>query len=271
MEPAQSNFSKNLSEKFPNARPMSPNNIELTATSINNPKDEPGTPNLPNQVDPNENEFCKGAFWINLKSKLTPYLEKNINKSAYSYEIIGPTRALTTFLGNRPDAEVKFERLNLGAPSPRKTLTAYVEDENKKRIDSIVIQINVLAAHTVYMLRRGINKGQEVSADNIYKQSITMPQSDFRLYFDANPSQKVATVNIPAGTAIRVNMLRHQKLIQVNDMIKVSSGTKMINLQFLCKAMSSGDLGDTINVYCTDMQHTNHQAVITADNEARLI
>ena len=98
-----------------------------------------------------------------------------------------------------------------------------------------------------------------------------MPQSDFKLYFDANPSQKVATVSIPAGTPIRVNMLRHQKLIQVNDMVKVSSGTKMINLQFLCRAVSSGDLGDTINVYCADMQHQNHQAVITADNEARLL
>ncbi len=243
----------------------------MSPSVISSPNSEPGTPNMPNQVDPNENEFCTGVFWINLKSKLTPYLEKNINKSIYSYQVIGPTRALTTFLGNRPDAEVKFERLNLGAPSTRKTLTAYVEDESKKRIDSIVIQIDVLAAHTVYMLRRGINKGQEVSADNIYKQTMTMPQTDFKLYFDANPSQKVATVSIPAGVPIRVNMLRHQKLIQVNDMIKVNSGSKLISLQFFCKAVSSGDLGDTINVYCSDMQHPNHQAVITADNEARLI
>lgn len=240
--------------------------VLTSAASIEKPVDP-----LPDPPSTSENEFCRGVFWINLKSKLTPYLEKNINKSIYSYQLIGPTRELTTFLGNRPDAEVKFERLNLSAPSTRKTLVAYVEDETKKRIDSVIIQLDVLAAHSVYMLRRAINKGQEISADNIYKQTLTMPQTDFKLYFDANPSQKVATVSIPAGTPIRVNMLRHQKLIQVNDMIKVSSGTKMISLQFLCKAVSSGDLGETINVYCADMQHQNHQAVITADNEARLI
>ncbi len=218
-----------------------------------------------------ENEFAHGVFWINLKSKLNPYLEKNINKATYSYEVIGPNREMTAFLGNRPDAEVKFERLNLASPSTRKTLVAYVEDENKKRIDSIVINIDVLASHSVYMLRRAVSKGQEITADNYYRQSLTMSQADFKLYFDGNPQQKVALVNIPAGTPIKTSMLRHQKLIQVNDMIKVSSGTKMISLQFLCRAVSSGDLGDTINVYCADMQHQNHQAVVTAVGEARLL
>ncbi len=228
-------------------------------------------PTIPPSPNSPENEFCKGVFWINLKSKLTPYLEKNISKTSYSYEIIGPTKEMTGFLGNRPDAEVKFERLNLTAPSSRKTLVAYVEDETKKRIDSIVILIDVMAYHSVYMLRRGVAKGQEITTDNIYKQSMSMPQTDFKLYFEGNPQQKVALVGIPAGTPIKTTMLRHQKLIQVNDMIKVSSGTKVINLQFLCRAVSSGDLGDTINVYCADMQHTNHQAVVTAEGQARLL
>lgn len=218
-----------------------------------------------------ENEFCKGAFWINLKTKLTPYLEKNINKSVYSYEVIGPNKEMTTFLGNRPDAEVKFERLNLSAPSSRKTLVAYVEDENKKRLDNIVILIDVLTFQKVYMLRRAVSAGQEISPDNIYQASLNISQMDSKLYFNANPAQKVATVSIPAGTAIKVNMLRHQKLVQVNNMIRVNSGSKMIALQFLCRAVSSGDLGETINVYCADMQHPNHQAVITAQGEAKLL
>jgi flagella basal body P-ring formation protein FlgA len=218
-----------------------------------------------------ENEFCKGAFWINLKTKLTPYLEKNISKSLYSYEVIGPNREMTTFLGNRPDAEVKFERLNLSAPSSRKTLVAYVEDENKKRLDNIVILIDVLTFQKVYMLHRAVSAGQEISPDNIYQATLNLQQMDSKLYFNANPAQKVATVSIPAGTAIKVNMLRHQKLVQVNNMIRVNSGSKMIALQFLCRAVSSGDLGETINVYCADMQHPNHQAVITAQGEAKLI
>ena len=218
-----------------------------------------------------ENEFCKGVFWINLKTKLTPYLEKNINKSVYSYDVIGPTKEMVSFLGNRPDAEVKFEKLNLNTPSPRKSLVAYVEDENKKRLDNIVIQLDVLTYQKVYMLHRAVSAGQEISPDNIYQANLSSQQVDSKLYFNANPAQKVANVNIPAGTAIKVNMLRHRKLVQVNNMIKVHSGSKMIALQFLCRAVSSGDLGDTINVYCADMQHPNHQAVITAQGEARLL
>lgn len=218
-----------------------------------------------------ENEFCKGAFWISLKAKLTPYLEKTINKSVYSYEVVGPSKEMTSFLGNRPDAEVKFEKLNLSSPSARKSLIAYVEDENKKRLDNIVILIDVLTYQKVYMLRRAVSAGQEISPDNIYQASLTMQQVDSKLYFTANPAQKVANVNIPAGTAIKVNMLRHQKLVQVNNMIRVNSGSKMIALQFLCRAVSSGDLGETINVYCADMQHPNHQAVVTAQGEAKLL
>jgi flagella basal body P-ring formation protein FlgA len=94
---------------------------------------------------------------------------------------------------------------------------------------------------------------------------------DSGLYYDGNLSQKVATVDIPAGVPIRVNMVRHEKLVHAGDIIKVTSGSKTIELKFMCKALGSGDVGEVINLICTDMERKNTRATITGKGEATLI
>ncbi|MDD9898161.1 MAG: hypothetical protein OXU45_04080, partial [Candidatus Melainabacteria bacterium] len=89
---------------------------------------------LPCSASPNQ--YASGTFWTKLKVKLQKYLKQKINSKKYKYEIIGPTRELKNFFGNRPDANIKFDRLVIDSPSPRKTVLAYVEDGSGTRIDS---------------------------------------------------------------------------------------------------------------------------------------
>lgn len=210
-------------------------------------------------------------YWINLKSKLTKHLNKTINASQYKYEIVGPTKEMKTFLGNRPDAKVQFERLALDSPSHRKSIIAVAYDDNGTRIDSVVINLDVWVYRKVYMLRNNISARDEISEDNVYEASIPIRQMDEKLYYHGNVKQKVATTNIAAGTPLKVNMIRHEKLIQIGDMIKIKSGSKFITLEFMCKAMTSGDIGDTITINCQDMQNKSMKASITGEGTAKLI
>lgn len=210
-------------------------------------------------------------YWLNLKPKAVKFLEKNINTNVYKYELTGPVTEMKTFLGNRPDAVVKFDRLNLSGSSPKKTFIATAYDENGKKLDSIVIGLDVSIYKRVYMLRTGLAKGAEVNPANIYQSTIVIKQMDAGLYFSGEPKQKVATVDIPAGVPIRVNMLRHEKLIQQGDVIKVSSGSHGIQLKFMCKAMNSADVGEVVNLHCGDMDKKSMRGRIVSDGEAELI
>jgi flagella basal body P-ring formation protein FlgA len=209
-------------------------------------------------------------YWLNLKPKVVNFLEKNINQNAYKYELVGPVSEMTTFLGNRPDATVKFEKFYLGGSSSRKTFMASAYDDNGKKIDSISIAIDVLAYRKVYMLKNRVAKGAEISSGNVYQSGIPIRQMDNGLFYDGNLIQKVATVDIPAGVPIRVNMVRHEKLVHAGDIIKVTSGSKTIELKFMCKALGSGDIGEVINLLCTDMERKNTRGKITAKGEAVL-
>lgn len=217
------------------------------------------------------NQYASGVFWTALKVQLVKHLEQKLDSKKYKYEIIGPTRELKNFLGNRADATIKFDKLLLESPSPLKTIVAYIEDANGKRTDSAAIQIDLWVYKPIYKLRQAISAGQEIQANNIIQSTEPIRQMDEKLYIQGNLRQKVATSNIPANTPIKVNMLRHQKLIQVGDMIRVNSGSKAIKLEFICKAMNSGDIGGIINLNCPEMNQKNHRAEVTAAGEARLL
>jgi flagella basal body P-ring formation protein FlgA len=210
-------------------------------------------------------------YWLNLKPKVESFLAKNINTNSYKYELIGPVTEMTTFLGNRPDAKIKFEKFYLGGSSSRKTFLASAYDDSGKKIDSLSIAIDVLAYRKVYMLKTRVARGAEISSGSVYQSGIPIRQMDSGLYYDGNLSQKVATVDIPAGVPIRVNMVRHEKLVHAGDIIKVTSGSKTIELKFMCKALGSGDVGEVINLICTDMERKNTRATITGKGEATLI
>lgn len=210
-------------------------------------------------------------YWMNLKPKLIQHLKKTINVSEYKYEIVGPSKEMKTFLGNRPDAKVQFERLALDSPSHRKSIVAVVYDDAGKRIDSIVVNLDVWVYRNVYMLRTSISARDDIDADNVYEANIPIRQMDEKLYYHGNVRQKVATTNIAAGSPLKVNMVRHEKLVQMGDMIKIKSGSQFITLEFMCKAMTSGDVGDTISVNCQDMQNKTMKASITGEGTAKLI
>lgn len=210
-------------------------------------------------------------YWINLKPKLLDYLRTSIDRSQYTYKVVGPNRDLENFLGNRQNATIRFSHLNLTAPSHRKTVIASAYNEKGQLVENLPITVDVWVYHEVYMLKKSIAKGDSVEADNFYKKRIAIRAMDKKMFFDDNVHQKVANINIAANTALKKSMLRHQRLVQIGDMIKVISGSKFINLEFMCKAMSSGDKGDIININCADMRPSNKKAEITETGLARLI
>ena len=210
-------------------------------------------------------------YWINLKVKLNQYLDKTINKSEYKYDVVVPAKEMTNFLGNRPDAEVKFEGLVLNSPSYRKSIVAVVYDETGKRLDSIVINLDVLVYRNVYMLKQSVAARDEILEGNVYESRIPIRQMDENLYYHGPIKQKVASTNITAGTPLKVNIVRHEKIVQVGDMINIKSGSKFIALEFICKAMTSGDVGDTITVNCQEMHNKTMKAEITGPGTANLI
>jgi flagella basal body P-ring formation protein FlgA len=213
------------------------------------------------QADLNTN-----VFWLNLKSKLQKYLDTNLNKSLWQYEIIGPMSEMKNFVGNRPDAEVKFSRLNLESGIDRKTISAQAADGAP-----VTVMLSVLRYREVYMLKRNIAKGQEIGEDDFIKRKVATRQQDDKLFFDGSPIQKVATQNIAAWTPIKITMLRHEKLIQTGDMVRVINESNVIKLEFMCRALNSADIGETINIFCQDIQNKNRKATVIEAGVAKLL
>ncbi len=211
------------------------------------------------------------TFWLNLKAKLEQFLEKEIDPTKYKYEIIGTVNEMKCFLGNRADAEISFEKLNLNSTSPIKSIVAVAYDANKKIIDSEVINIEVWIYKNIYVSNHAIAKGKDLSSSDISLQKLPIHQMDDRLFFIDNPKQKVTTINIAANTPIRVNMLRHERLVQSGDTLQINSGSGLIQLEFSCRAMGSGDAGDIINITCPNMEKKNHKARITSTDSATLL
>jgi flagella basal body P-ring formation protein FlgA len=210
-------------------------------------------------------------YWISVKAKLEKHLSETLDPKLYKYEIVGPTRELKTFLGNRPDVQIVFEKLNLNTLASRKSVTATVYSADKKILDSLIINLDVKIYHKVFKLKHGIAQGQEIAAANLYEESILIEPLDTRLYAAGNLNQKVASIAIAADTPIKINMLRSQKLMQANQPIRVSSGTSIIQLELICKTVGSGDVGDVITVYCQDSQKKNLRAKIIEAGRGQLI
>jgi flagella basal body P-ring formation protein FlgA len=210
-------------------------------------------------------------YWISLQPKLKAFLTKNIDTKKYSYTIYGPSRDLKGFLGHRPDAEIRFSNLNLGIPSQRKTIMATAYDDKGKKLESLPIFIDVKVYKKVLSLKRSLQKGEEITPDNIIEKTIAIDPRDSRLYYNSGLNQKVANNNMVAGEAIKFNEVRHEKMIQVGDSIKVINKNKMIVLEFICKAMKSGDLGEIITLHCPDLQSKTKKAKIINEAEAEFI
>ncbi len=210
-------------------------------------------------------------YWISLQPKLKAYLSKSIDSKKYSYTIYGPSRDLKSFLGHRPGAEIRFSNLNLATPSMRKTVMANAYDTDGKKLEALPIYIDVKIYKKVLSLKRSLNKGEEITQDNIIEKTIAIDPRYAGSYYDSGLNQKVANRSMKAGDAIKFNQVRHEKMIQVGDNIKVSNKNKIIVLEFICRAMKSGDLGEIITLHCPDLQAKTKQAKIIAKAEAEFI
>lgn len=210
-------------------------------------------------------------YWISLKPKLKAYLAKNIDTNKYSYTIHGPSRDLKSFLGHRPDAEIRFSNINLKIPSMRKTVMASAYDSEGKKLETLPIYVDVKIYKKVLSLKRSLQKGQEITPDNIIEKTIAIDPRDAQLYYNSELRQKVANRSMQAGLAIKNNQVRHEKMIQVGDSIKVLNDSKVIVLEFICRAMKSGDLGEVITLHCPDLQAKTKKARIINEAEAQFI
>ena len=210
-------------------------------------------------------------FWLAVKPKLVKFLDAKVKNTNYSYQIDKPARELTNFLGKRANLEIKFSQFNMNVVNSRKTVVATAYDENNKALESLPIFINMKTAKKVLCLKTPLSKGEEIKRENIYEKVINIDPRDVNLYYDGVLAQKVANYDIGAGVGIKVNQVRHQKLIQSGETIKVVSKNKVIELEFICKAMNSGDIGDIITVHCDNLQHSSKKVKITDRATAELI
>jgi flagella basal body P-ring formation protein FlgA len=210
------------------------------------------------------------VFWINLKNKLINYLDKVVDKSKFKYEIVGPSQEMKNFLGNRPDAEIEFLRFNPESPANKKTILARVKGSIRPE-DQLSVILNYWIYKEVQVLNRNIKKNEEIYPKDIKLMKIPIEAQNARLYYEGPVMQKVALRDLRAGEAIKINMLRHEKTVRTGDNIRVLSQSPFITLEFRCRALSSGDIGDIINLFCEDIQKKNIKAKVKESGIAVLL
>jgi len=207
-------------------------------------------------------------YWQDLKAKLTNYLNKNLDQKRYQYQIIRPLRALDGYLGGSPKAEIKFERFNLNSRGSRKTILASAANPMKDSIPNVSIQVEVKNIITAWELKSPISRGTKITQAMLIEKRIPIESQYSRLYFTTAPINKTANRNLREGEILKVNMVKNTRLVSTGDTIKVSSGSGGISLEFPCKAMSSGDIGDVINIMCPDFEKKSHKAKIIGVGKA---
>ncbi len=210
-------------------------------------------------------------YWFAVKPKLEKYLSENLDKNLYEYKILGPVSEMKQFLGNHPDSEIKFEKLNLNSPNDRKSVVASVYNSDGSLNDSIIINLEVQKYKDVIVVKNALPVGENILEGNTYTKRILCSSMDEKLYYNGSLKQKSAATNIAADTPLKVNMVRHEKLVKTGDVLKVSSGSKFIELGFNCKAAGSADQGETISLICPDIEKKNLKGVITSRGTARLL
>ncbi len=204
-------------------------------------------------------------FWINLKNKLEKHLAKTINDKDYKYEVKAPVKELTKFFGNIPNAKVEFSGPNLNTRGHEKVVYAKAAGER------MGLTVKVWKYKDIWILTKAVKKGEEIPASTVKKERRAIKQRDEKMFFTAAPNNNVALTNISAWTPLKINMLRHAKVIQPGDMVTVETDSQMINIQFKCRAFNSADPGETVRLKCPEMKNKNPRAVALSEGRARLI
>ncbi len=111
---------------------------------------------------------------------------------------------------------------------------------------------------------------------SVHRERVRVMPSDTQLVVDANKvpleniKSKIANHRILRGETVKINAFKSSKLISLGDHVTMVSESALIKLEFKCKAMGAGDIGDEISLNCPDLAKKSPKAEITGANLARL-
>ena len=104
------------------------------------------------------NHKSANTFWITIESKIKKHLKGVIDSKKYKYEIIGPTMPMKKFLGNTPNAELKFKDPNMSSPSHIKSLIVSAANDPSQRIS---VRLRVWKYFPIYKIRKAVSRDKK--------------------------------------------------------------------------------------------------------------
>ncbi len=209
-------------------------------------------------------------YWISLRAKLDKYLAANLDPQQYSYEILGLEQPLPDYLGKNPDTVIDFSGLVPSSRQQLRTITASSRDP----IEQARINIKIYSYINAWIADTDIPAGGSLSG--VHQEHISVSPADMQLVISADKTQyenikyKTANHRILKGESLKLNALKTTKLINLGDPVTMVSESALIKLEFKCKAMGAGDIGDEITLNCPDLTNKNPKAQISGPNQTIL-
>ncbi len=123
--------------------------------------------------------------------------------------------------------------------------TAYVKTQDKKKI---FFDYKIIAKINLFMTKREIKRGEELSLFNIEKKGVSLER------FRALPLQKLkkgtlqSKHNLKQGKIITIRDIQTINLVKRNTIVSVSLNNKAIAIEFQAKALQNGKLNDIITI-----------------------
>jgi flagella basal body P-ring formation protein FlgA len=162
---------------------------------------------------------------------------------------------------------VHFSGLNLDNVNTVQTIIA-TSPNSKSRIS---VRVKLLQYFEVLKTTKAISRGESLSDKNVTKQRIATTKSQARNFVAGSIDQLEALRDLPAGTQLKVNMIKPKMMVKRGDPVKLISDSQFIHLEFDCQAMSSGRFEDEVNLKCENLTSRNVKAKVIDHNKARLL
>ncbi len=211
---------------------------------------------------------AENPYWANLNTKLEKYLSANLDTKLYSYEITPPE--MNDYLGKSPDAVIDFSGLVASSRQHLRTITA----SSRNPAEQLRINLKIWSHMDAWVADADIPAGSPIIT--VHRERVRVMPSDTQLVVDANKvpleniKSKIANHRIAKGETVKINAFKSSKLISLGDHVTMVSESALIKLEFKCKAMGAGDIGDEITLNCPDLTKKSPKAEITGANLARL-
>ncbi len=214
-------------------------------------------------------------YYANLSSKLTKYLDSKLDPNRFSYEILGTDIEMQDYLGGAAEAPIEFSGLVINGRQEIQGINAKcLKSTNNLPSEQIRIKVQIKNYINAWIADQDIPSGGKLDA--IHAARIKVSPAELSMIIDAdkvkyeNLKNKTANHKINKAETIKMNAVRNTKLVSVGDPVNMVSETSLIKLEFKCKAMSSGDLGEDISLNCPDLKNKSPKAEIIGANLAKL-